>query len=376
MNQDKLVTEPTGERRPRVQRPWPALACILLLTGCGHGAVSPQLTREPTTTPLLIATALPTPPPIPGLVLDEAYLANAAAGIITTVKEGTADINNKASSCTPDRFGLGYLTAGWHRQATLDDLASDPVLTLQFLVSLGAFREKEGAFYPALQDGEEIFPALHGLALPRITLAIVPSAASQAATEASPRGLVIRPGAELTIIGLAPAYHGLGQASTRVLVAVDDPERQGWLARRHVFAWLPLSADQPVTDQGLTLSTLLALNGGRLDAERQVVTVPGDDIDVRIALNRIEGDKLRAALIQAAGLAFVDELAGQRSEEPVIPYPPDVPVPQVWLLTTVDPNDPSTLALRDTTVGRALALVRYDRNALQWVWSSAPSAAQ
>lgn len=342
------------------------LACVLLLSGCRLGAVPLQPTNVPTATPL------PTSTPIPGLVLDQAYLASAAADIITAVKQGTADINNKASSCTPDRFGLGYLDEGWHRQATLDDLSTDPVLTLQFLVSLGAFREKQGAFYPALQDGEVIFATLQGLALPRITLATVPSAASQAATEVWPRGLVVRPGAELTILGLAPFDHNPGEASPRALVAVNDPERQGWLARRHFLVWLPLGADQPVAEQGLALSTLLALNGGQLDVAREMVTIPQDGTNVCLALNRIEGDELRAALIRAAGLAFVDELAGQRLDEPVIPYPPGVPISQAWLLSPVDPNDPSTLALRSAADGTVLAVAHYDRSALAWVWSSAP----
>ena len=346
------------------------LAAALALAGCAAPAPTPiAVLAAPTVVPT--ATIVPTPTPIPATTIDTAYLARAGHEVTTAIAQGAARINNVASSCTPDEFGFGWVSQCWRRPIAPDDLPADPVAMLQFLVALGAFRDTAGVFYPGWQEQALVFGALDGLALPRVTLAQAPAAAAPDSPLVAPRGLIIRPGAQLTVLGLLSPADG----AARVLVACSDPARQGWLATRHYLAVLP--ADGP----GLTLAGLLALNGARYDAPRGVawLTVAGEPTPVR--LNTIADAALAAALVRAAGIGFVDELQGELLVEPVIPYPADGPsdgilpaggLPARWALVSAGEMD--ALVLRNLDTSADLAVARYDRGQLAWVWESLPAA--
>lgn len=349
-----------------------ALLATLLLTvtaGLG-GCVAPTAqTDEPAVAvaagevvaTLAPATATPAPTAIAGTHLDGAYLARGGESVLAAVREGTVEINNAASSCSPDHFGTPRAGRYWNTTLTLDDLPADPVAMLQFMVALGAFRRTAGVYWPARQDGETIFAALDGLALPRVVLWQTPPATADAAV--TPRGLALHAPAELTLIGRLPASAG----PPRVLVAVSDPSRSGTLVTRHYFAALPLEGP------GLSLAALLALNEARYEASTGVVwlTVAGEAEPV--ALNTLD-EALAASLLQAAGLAFVDTLSGAGAPSPIIdplvPHPPAELLPTLpanWALTP-DPAAANRLLLRDGANGQPLAAVRYDQGQLAWVW--------
>ena len=179
----------------------------------------------------------------------------------------------------------------------------------------------------------------------------------------------------LTVVGLLPPPATQRDAPPQALVAFSDPQRAGWLAVRHFMALLPLQS--PVDESGgLSLAGLLALNQGRLDAANGVLLLPQASGEVAVQLNRIAGDALAAALDDATGIAFVDHLDGKLLDEPVIPYPPGLDLPAQWTLAPAAAGDPSVLVLRDGATQADLAVVRYDRSALSWVWGPIAAAAQ
>lgn len=298
---------------------------------------TPTLAKTPTET----ATALPTPEPtplgeinhIPGIVIDKEFLQNAFAGI-----GGEERFDMMA-------FSQDYVSASWGEPIAFSTLSEEPIDSLKYLVSLGSFRGEEGIFYPGKQQEEVVFPQLEKLSLARLELNSVASEVDQKNQEFSqwtfPQGLLIRPGTQMTVVGLldrseTPEEITVDKESADngqldyALVAFTDYLRASPAGvPRHYLAILPTCflAD-PDNKQALTLKNLLETNGYQYDHQKKEIIFTDQDNNSQktvLELNRIEGEELNNQIRQEVGFYFVDQIEEELIKNPVVPYPEEMP---------------------------------------------------
>jgi len=137
-----------------------ALVGSALLSGCGPAKESsptqqpsPQTETKPSPT-LSPTLEQPSPqPPTPeisptvemvnisGVSLTEDYLKEAFAGV-----GGEEQIDQKTTVVS---FGEDYVSASWGKEIGFAGLSEDPIASLKYMVSLGAYRGEEGVFLQA-----------------------------------------------------------------------------------------------------------------------------------------------------------------------------------------------------------------------------------
>jgi len=167
--------EPKGITRRQFLKGITALGASALLSSCGvkeepvsqkpTETLRPAETTPPTKVPTQESSPTPqstltpesTPTPeitrIVGLTITADYLKNAFAGI-----GGEEVITNGQEEVSVVQFGQEYVSQSWGEEIDFTKLAEDPVASLKYLISLGAYRGEEGIFTPGKQGEEVIFP--------------------------------------------------------------------------------------------------------------------------------------------------------------------------------------------------------------------------
>jgi hypothetical protein len=399
--------EPKGITRRQFLKGITALGASALLSSCGvkeepvsqkpTETLRPAETTPPTKVPTQESSPTPqstltpesTPTPeitrIAGLTITADYLKNAFAGI-----GGEEVITNGQEEVSVVQFGQEYVSQSWGEEIDFTKLAEDPVASLKYLISLGAYRGEEGVFTPGKQGEEVIFPQLKDLSLVRLTLDKVPSEEEQKEQDyrewISPLNLTLRPQTQMTVIGLLNEprpeaevtvdKEAPGEKLNYALVAFTDYLRaseEGVL--RHYLALLPahFPAD-PENKNTLSLKNLLEANGYQYDSQnKEIAVVDQDNQKTALALNQIEGEELIKDLRKATGLAFVDQMKGELIKNPLVPYPDQMPA--VWEIKEETDEDGtiSLLLQGQDEKGEMVAVAKasYDQEEEKWRWEKA-----
>ena len=327
VEEEPVSQKPTETLRPAATTPPPKVP-----TQESSPIPEPTLTPEPTSTPEVVS--------LPGIILTGEYLKNAFAGI-----GGEEVITNGQEEVSMVQFGQEYVSQSWGQEIDFTKLSEDPVSSLKYLISLGAYQGQEGVYSPGKQGKEAIFPQLATLSLARLALKSVPYEMEQKEQDyrewISPLNLTLRPQTQMTVIGL------LNESKPGAEVMVDKEAPEGELSYalvaftdylrvseegipRHYLAILPthFPAD-PENRNTLSLQNLLRANGYQYDSQsKEIAVVDQDKQKTILGLNRIEGEELIKDLRQAVGLAFVDQIDGELIKNPVVPYPDEMP--QTW----------------------------------------------
>jgi hypothetical protein len=295
--------------------------------------VNPTATIElsPTASPIPTPTEIVEPTPekevvyIPGITIDEDYLRSAFAGI-----GGEEVIENGQQETTALEFGQDYVSQSWGEEIDLASLSENPIASLQYLTSLGSYQGVEGVFSPGGQGEEAIFPQLADLSLFRITLNNVPSEEIQRTQDyreqTVPRNFKLYPGTQMTVVGLLEASSE-GQPAF-ALVAFTDylraSEENG--VPRHYLALLSTHfPDDPENRNTLSLANRLEANSYGFDPETKTIIINNDEKKVVLEPNYIQGEDLAAQIEKEVGIYFVDQINGEQVENPVVPYPDEMP---------------------------------------------------
>ena len=349
----------------------------------------PAQESSPTPQPALTPESTPTPEitRIVGLTITADYLKNAFAGA-----GGKEVVTNGQEEVSVVQFGQEYVSQSWGQEIDFTKLSEDPIASLKYLVSLGAYQGQEGIFTPGKQKEEEIFPPLKDLSLVRLTLDKVPSEEEQKKQEypgwISPQGLILRSGTQMTVIGL------LNEPRPGAEVTVDEETPGGELnyvlvvftdylraseegIPRHYFAIIPthFPAD-PENKNALSLQKLLEANGCQYNSQSKEITFVGQDNQkIVLGLNQIEGEGLIKDLRKAAGLAFVDQMKGELIKNPVVPYYEEMPA--IWeIKEETDEDGTISLLLQGQDEKGEMVVVAkasYDEEKREWEWEKTGS---
>lgn len=351
-----------------------ALGASALLSSCGPEKSSSQKTPSPDKepSPTLVPTRESSPTPKPTLTPEPTATPEAIrlpASIITAdyLREAFADIGGQETVTNGEEeaslinFGQDYVSSSWGEEIGFENLPQNPIGSLKYLLSLGAYQGVEGVFTPGRNGEEVVFPKLGELSLTRLTLEKVPSVSQEEEEEGaawvSPRGLTLRPETQMTVVGLleeesprreetavgnnnrpeTPGHgHGNNDKLSYALVAFTDYLRadEETNVPRHYLALIPTHFPQDPDNQSvLTLANLLGANG----REYLPVTSQISLIDQKtnrptlVELNRLVGEELTGEVREATGLYFVDQLNNKLIKNPVVPYPEEMP--QVWAVS-------------------------------------------
>ncbi len=395
--------EPKGITRRQFLRGITVLGASALLSSCGvkEEPVSQKPTEtlrpaettpptkvpaqesSPTPQPALTPESTPTPEitRIVGLTITADYLKNAFAGA-----GGKEVVTNGQEEVSVVQFGQEYVSQSWGEEINFTKLAEDPVASLKYLISLGAYQGQEGVYSPGKQGEEVIFPQLATLSLARLALKSVPSEMEPKEQDyreqISPLNLTLRPQTQMAIVGLLNEprpgaevtvdKEAPGGEPNYALVAFTDYLRASEEGiPRHYLAILPthLSAD-PENKNILSLQNLLEANGYQYDHQKKEIIFDNDHGQTALALNQIEGEELTKDLRQAVGLAFVDQIKGELIKNPVVPYPDQMPA--VWDIeeTRDEEGNVSLLLKSQDQEGRLQDFARavYDQEKKAWSW--------
>lgn len=343
---------------------------------------TPAKTEEPTAVPSPESTSTPEITRIVGLTITEEYLKNAFVGI-----GGEEMVEGEKEEISMIEFGQEYVSQSWGKEIDFKNLSEDPVASLKYLISLGAYQGQEGVYSPGKQGEEIIFPQLKDLSLPRLTLAKVPSEGEQKEQEfpqwVSPQGLLLRPDTQMTVVGLLNEprsgaevtvdKEAPGSELNSVLVAFTDYLRANENnIPRHYLAILPthFPAD-PENKNTLSLQNLLEANGYQYDSQsKEIAVVDQNNQKTILGLNQIEGEELIKDLRQAAGLAFVDQMKGELIKNPLVPYYEEMPA--IWEIKE-ETNEDGTISLLlqgQDEKGEMVVVAKasYDQEEEAWGW--------
>ena len=374
--------EPVSQKPTETLRPAETTPPTKVPTQESSPIPEPTLTPEPTSTPEVVS--------ISGIILTEEYLKNAFAGI-----GGEEVIANGQEKVSMVQFGQEYVSQSWGEEIDFTELSEDPVASLRYLVSLGAYQGQEGVYSPGKQGEEVIFPQLATLSLARLALKSVPSEMEPKEQDyreqISPLNLTLRPQTQMTVIGL------LNEPRPGVEVTVDKEAPGGepnyalvsftdYLrvseegVPRHYLALLPthFPAD-PENKNTLSLQNLLEANGYQYDSQSKEITVVGQDNQkIVLGLNRIEGEELTKDLRQATGLAFIDQMKGEPIKNPLVPYYEEMPA--IWEIKEETDEDGtiSLLLQGQNEKGEMVAVAKasYDQEKEAWGWEKLVATAE
>ena len=342
--------------------------------------IIPTATKEPTATPE------PTPTievvKVAGIPITPNYLKQAFAGIGGGEETGWIT------------FGRDYVSQSWGKEIDFQTLSQNPVSSLEWMISLGAYQGAEGIFYPGKEKGEVVFPQVENLAFARLTLQNVPSELEQKKQEyqegIAPLNILLRPETQMTVVGLLEKTpppqevtvidkETIGGKLRYVLVAFTDYLRVSENGiPRHYFAIIPdnFPAD-PENKNTLSLKNILEKNGYQyaLQTKEILMVDPATKKETKLGLNQIQG--LTDPLTREAGLLFVDKLNEEAKElifNPIVPYPEQMPA--VWEIEQKkDDQENAIFLLKGQQVNgefKDLMVARYDKQKEQWVWEGIP----
>ena len=338
----------------------------------------------------------PTPEPtkekityVSGVAITKELLKKTFAGI----GGGETLANGRGEETTLISFGKDYVSQSWEEEVNFTTLSQDPLASLKYLVSLGAYQGKEGVYSPGKQEEEIIFPQLKDLSLARLTLDKVPSLAEQQSYDyqewISPRNFLLHPETQMTVVGFftptppegavvidqpTPEAGKTLQAESKLsyaVVAFTDYLRSSEEGvPRHYFAVIPtrFPAD-PNNKNALTLANLLEANGYGYDCQKKEITISGNGQKTILGLNQIEGEEFTSEVRRACGIYFFDQINGELIKNPVVPYPDEMPA--VWDIEEVrDEEGNISLTLREQEEGnfKDFARARYDEERGEWRW--------
>lgn len=309
---------------------------------------SPQSTptKEPTAIPIPEATSTPEAKLVAGVDITKDYLKRAFSGI-----GGGETIDNGQEEVSFVQFGQDYVGQSWGEEAAFTSLSEDPIVSIKYLISLGAYQGRLGLYSPGKEGEEIIFPGLvedkdnegqeNPLNLLRLELANLPPKDEEEKEDyserVSPRGLKLEKDTQITVLGYLEQDQedklviDQGEEETKLhyaVVAFTDYHRvsQDGIPR-HYLALIPthFPAD-PDNKQALSLANLLSLNGYDYDPAQKAIsfTDPQTKEDTTWQLNKFVGQDFHQDLVRAAGLAFVDKINGEQIQNPILPYPEEV----------------------------------------------------
>jgi hypothetical protein len=304
---------------------------------------SPTATKEPTAAPTPEVTSTPEAKLVAGLDITKDYLEKAFTGI-----GGGETIDNGQEEVSFVRFGQDYVGQSWGEEAAFASLSEDPIVSIKYLISLGAYQGRLGLYSPGKEGEETIFPGLvedkegqeKPLNLLRLELANLPSKDEEKDDYSEwvfPQGLRLEKGTQMTVLGHLEQDQedklviDQGEEETKLhyaVVAFTDYNRASPDGvPRHYLALIPthLPAD-PDNQQALTLANLLTLNGYDYDPAQKAIafTDPKTKEDTTWQLNKFVGQDFHQDLFRAAGLAFVDQINDDQIRNPILPYPQGV----------------------------------------------------
>ncbi len=348
---------------------------------------SPQstATKEPTAIPTPEATSTPETKLVAGIDITEDYLKNAFAGI-----GGEEVIQGEGEYQRLDviSFGERYVSSSWGEEIDFTKLSEDPIASIKYLISLGAYQGRLGLYSPGKEGEQTIFPGLvedkegqeNPLNLLRLELANLPSKDEEKddySERVSPPGLKLEKGTQITILGYLEQDQedklviDQGEEETKlhyVVAAFTDYHRASQDGvPRHYLALIPshFPAD-PDNKQALSLANLLTLNGYDYDPAQKAIafTDPKTKKDTTWQLNKFVGQDFHQDLFRAAGLAFVDQINNDQIRNPILPYPQGVQ--DKYQLKR---EDNQFLFIGQDKTGQEVSLkATYDQEKEAWEW--------
>jgi hypothetical protein len=348
---------------------------------------SPQstATKEPTAIPTPEATSTPETKLVAGIDITEDYLKNAFAGI-----GGEEVIQGEGEYQRLDviSFGERYVSSSWGEEINFTKLSEDPIASIKYLISLGAYQGRLGLYSPGKEGEQTIFPGLvedkegqeNPLNLLRLELANLPSKDEEKddySERVSPPGLKLEKGTQITILGYLEQDQedklviDQGEEETKlhyVVAAFTDYHRASQDGvPRHYLALIPshFPAD-PDNKQALSLANLLTLNGYDYDPAQKAIafTDPKTKEDTTWQLNKFVGQDFHQDLFRAAGLAFVDQINNDQIRNPILPYPQGVQ--DKYQLKRED--NQFLFTGQDQTGQEASLKATYDQEKEAWEW--------
>ena len=293
---------------------------------------SPTATKEPTAIPTPEATPTPEARLVAGVDITKDYLEKAFTGI-----GGGETIDNGQEEVSFVRFGQDYVGQSWGEEAAFASLSEDPIASIKYLISLGAYQGRLGLYSPGKEGEEIIFPGLvedkegqETLALLRLELTNLPPKDEEEDDYSEwvfPQGLRLEKGTQMTVLGHLEQDQEETKLHYAVAAFTDYHRVSQDGVPRHYLALIPshFPAD-PDNKQTLTLANLLTLNGYDYDPAQKAIafTDPKTKEDITWQLNKFVGQDFHQDLFRAAGLAFVDQINDDQIRNPILPYPQGV----------------------------------------------------
>lgn len=334
---------------------------------------APTVTASPVPTNTPEATLVPEETTIKGMEITGKYLTTAFGAI--GGPDDTLVFNNGQINFSSVDFGKLYVTEAWGMNEVPENLLQDPVGILRYLTALGTYYGYDGYYFPG-----ENFPGLGKLALPRLSIEKVPSETKQTGEDNQnivPLDFIVHSGAQLTILGQVPQLPSTindnrpdKEENPYSVVVVTDYLRDSGLTPRHYLVFIPTFGGE----NSLSLENLLVPNGYKFSSLGDQIIFESENGDKTILdLNTIEGPSLIENLVNASGLAFVDQINGKIIDNPVVPYPEKLPLE--WEIQRIDKDGQTIILLRgsDEAGGEKIDLQKavYNQEKGEWEWVSA-----